>query len=172
MDKILKKLKGGDRRSIGRSEEVVKDVLNEPNLFAEIFNGMLHNDPIVRMRAADAIEKISSKHPEYIQPYKHKLINQVAKIEQQEVRWHVALMFSRLKITKKEKSNIVNILMGYLKDKSKIVKTFSMQALSDIAEKDNELKPQIINLIKDLVKTGSPAMQSRGKKLLKQLNKA
>ena len=151
---------------------MVKDVLNEPNLFAEIFNGMLHNDPIVRMRAADAIEKISSKHPEYIQPYKHKLINQVAKIEQQEVRWHVALMFSRLKITKKEKSNIVNILMGYLKDKSKIVKTFSMQALSDIAEKDNELKPQIINLIKDLVKTGSPAMQSRGKKLLKQLNKA
>ena len=83
---ILKKLSGGDRRSIGRVSEVVADVLDDPTLFEAVFCAMLGDDPVVRMRAADAIEKITARHPEYLQPYKTKLIQQVAKIEQQEVR--------------------------------------------------------------------------------------
>ena len=94
MDEILDKLKGGDRRSIGRANEVVVDVLDDPSLFGAVFEGMLSDDPLVRMRAADAIEKITAKHPDYLQPYKEILIEQVARSEQQEVRWHVAQLFT------------------------------------------------------------------------------
>jgi len=52
MGRILQKLKGGDLRSIGRAEEVVQDILNNPVLFAEVFEGMLDDDPLVRMRSA------------------------------------------------------------------------------------------------------------------------
>jgi hypothetical protein len=38
-----KKLEGGDRRSIGRSNEVAAEALAEPSLFAEILSGMLYN---------------------------------------------------------------------------------------------------------------------------------
>jgi len=93
MRKILDKLKGGDLRSIGRSEEVVLDILKNPALFKTVFEGMLDNDPRVRMRSADVLEKVSSKHPEYLQSFKSRLINEISKIEQQEVRWHVAQMF-------------------------------------------------------------------------------
>jgi len=96
MGGILQKLKGKDLRSIGRAEEVVYDILNNPALFAEVFEGILDDDPIVRMRSADALEKVSSKHPEYLQPFKNRLIYEVSQIEQQEVRWHVAQMFSYL----------------------------------------------------------------------------
>ena len=58
---ILEKLKGGDRRSIGRANEVVADVLRDPTLFDALFNGMLNDDPIVRMRSADAVEKITAQ---------------------------------------------------------------------------------------------------------------
>jgi len=84
--RVLKKLEGGDRRSIGRVNEVVADVLNDPTLFEVVFYGMLSDDPIIRMRSADAVEKITARHPEYLQPYKTKLIQQVAKIDQEEVR--------------------------------------------------------------------------------------
>lgn len=87
---LLLKLKSGDLRSIGKADEVVQDILNDPSLFKEVFEGMLNKDPVIRMRSADAIEKVSVKHPEYLQPFKSKLINHVSKIEQQEVRWHVA----------------------------------------------------------------------------------
>ena len=75
MSAILQKLKGGDRRSIGRAPEVVADILETPALFAEVFEGMHDSDPLVRMRSADALEKISAEHPEYLQPFKNRLIN-------------------------------------------------------------------------------------------------
>ncbi len=40
----------------------MKDVLKNPALFADVFEGMLHNEPVVRMRSADVLEKVSSKH--------------------------------------------------------------------------------------------------------------
>ena len=86
MSALLSKLSGGDRRSIGRSEDVAAEVLAKPSLFHELFSGMLDGDPIVRMRAADAVEKVTAKHPEWLKPYKRKLLGSVAAIDQQEVR--------------------------------------------------------------------------------------
>ena len=171
MSKILQKLRGDDLRSIGKADEVVQDILNDPSLFQEVFEGMLNKDPVIRMRSADAIEKVSAKRPEYLRPFKSKLINQISKIEQQEVRWHAAQMFSYIETSKIERNKIIKILLSYIEtDESKIVKTFSMQALADFAEKDEQIKPRMINLIKGMIKNGSPAIVSRGKKLLKQLN--
>jgi hypothetical protein len=82
----LNKLAGGDRRSIGKSNEVVADVIHGHSLFGLVFQGMLNDDPLIRMRSADATEKITVKHPEYLQPYKEILIKQIATSEQQEVR--------------------------------------------------------------------------------------
>jgi Glu-tRNA(Gln) amidotransferase subunit E-like FAD-binding protein len=171
MSKILQKLRGEDLRSIGKADEVVQDILNDPSLFQEVFEGMLNKDPVIRMRSADAIEKVSAKRPEYLRPFKSKLINQISKIEQQEVRWHTAQMFSYIETSKIERNKIIKILLSYIEtDESKIVKTFSMQTLADFAEKDEQIKPRIRNLIKGMIKNGSPAIVSRGKKLLKQLN--
>jgi hypothetical protein len=168
-DDLLRKLEGGDRRSIGRVPEVVAEVLDDPSLLAAVFDGMLSHDPIVRMRSADAVEKISAKHPDYLRPFKAVLIQQVARSQQQEVRWHVAQMLPRLDLGPEERASAVDILLGYLEDKSKIVKTFSMQALADLAEGDARLRPRILTVLKELTETGSPAMKSRGRKLLKRL---
>ncbi|UCG66210.1 MAG: hypothetical protein JSW12_04030 [Deltaproteobacteria bacterium] len=169
MNNVLKKLKGGDRRSIGRVNEVVADVLNEPSLFGTLFSGLFTNDPVIRMRSADAIEKITAQNPDYLQPYKKRLLEQVAKIEQQEVRWHVAQMVPRLELSRQERASIVEILLGYLTDKSSIVKTFSIQALVDLADNDTDLRRRVIPLLDELMRTGSPAMKTRGRKLLERL---
>jgi hypothetical protein len=63
----------------------------------------------------------------------------------------------------------VEILMGYLGDGSSIVRTFSMQALADLAVHDARLRLQVTQLIERLTKTGKPAVRSRGRKLLRQL---
>lgn len=166
MGDVLAKLKGGDRRSIGRADGVVADVLDNPRLFDAVIAGMLHHDPVVRMRAADVAEKVTRVHPEYLQRYKAMLLEEVAQVEQQEVRWHVAQMLPRLELSDEERAEAVEILLGYLEDESKIVKTSSMQALADLAEQDARLKEQVIPLLEELTRTGSPAMRSRGRKLL------
>ncbi len=171
MRKVLEKLAGGGRRSIGRSDEVVSDVLEDPTLFDAVFGSMLNEDPLIRMRSADAVEKITAEYPEYLPPYKEKLIQQVAGTEQQEVRWHVAQMLPRLSLTWEERAVVLSILLDYLNDESRFVRTFCMQALADLAEKDPSLRPRVIDLLTHLIKAGTPAMKSRGRKLLDKLNK-
>jgi len=86
MHPLLQKFEGGDRRSIGQSEEVVTDVLREPLLFKVLIDGLSLNDPVVLMRASDALEKASLINPKYLLPYKKKLITLAAEAEQNEVR--------------------------------------------------------------------------------------
>lgn len=111
-ENILERLKGGDLRSIGSADEIVVEILRKPSLFEEVFRGMTHTDSLVRMRSADVLEKVSRIHPEYLQPYKQRLMGEVAAIEQQEVRWHVAQMFSYLNLDKSERAKAAKILFS------------------------------------------------------------
>jgi hypothetical protein len=168
-NEVLEKLIGGDRRSIGRSDEVVEEVLADLALFDAVFTGMRDDDPIIRMRAADVVEKVSADHPECLAPFKQDLLGPMAAIEQQEVRWHVAQMIPRLDLDAEERLRAVDLLLGYTEDESKIVKTFAMQALSDLALADDGLRARVVPTIVALTETGSPAMRSRGRKLLAAL---
>jgi hypothetical protein len=162
--RLLEKLAGGDRRSIGRSNEVVAEVLQNPSLFGALFKGLYRDDPLIRIRAADAAEKITARQPEWLKQYKEELLRDIAVSDLQEVRWHVAQMLPRLTLTPAEHSK------GYLNDDSIIVKIFAMQALADLAKQDQSLHKEVIALVKSAMKTGTPAMKSRGRKLLKQLD--
>ena len=132
---------------------------------------MLGPDPLVRMRAADAVEKATRNHPEMLAQHK-RAIMEAARIDQQEVRWHVAQMLPRLKLTHQQRQTAISILFGYLEARSSIVRTFAMQALADFALRHVNLRPQVAPLLEHLTETGTPAMRSRGRKLLAQFAKA
>lgn len=165
---ILKMLAGGDRRSIGRANEVAALVLERPDLIDILFSGMVSDDPLVRMRCADAAEKVTALHPEYLRPYKRSLIGTLSRTEQAEVRWHVAPMLARLPLSQDEQKGVVEILLAYLHDRSSIVKTAALQALADLARRSAALRPLVHQRIEELSVIGTPAVQARGKKLLAQ----
>lgn len=166
---ILDVLKGGDRRSIGRSNQVVKIVRRQPELFPVLMDGMRHADELVRMRAADAVEKLTVTNPAWLRPFKVQLITLAASAKQQELRWHLAQVLPRLELSRKDRVMVVAVFRRYLKDQSRIVKTFAMQGLADLATQDPQLRTPIRRVISKLARTGSPSMKSRGCKLLLQL---
>ncbi len=166
---ILDELKGGDRRSIGRSNHVVVRLRHCPLLFPVLIDGMHHPDELVRMRAADAAEKLTVDHPQWLQPFKRRLMKAAVSTTQQELRWHLAQMLPRLELSRKERAAAVTILRGHLGDKSRIVRTCAMQGLVDLALQDSRLLNPIRQLIASLIRTGSPAMKSRGRLLLSRL---
>jgi hypothetical protein len=171
MSHILDRLQGGDRRSIGRSTEVVRAIMDDPALFPEVFEGMFSSDPIIRMRAADVIEKVSRKHPEYLQPFKSRLLSDVALVPQQEVRWHLARMFPHLNLTPEERERVISLLFTWVgsKDRSMIVKVNSLQSLAEFAQEDARLRITLVNTLQEVIQSGSPAMKARSRKLLKGL---
>jgi hypothetical protein len=165
MHPLLNKLEGGDHRSIGRSDEVARMVQAQPELFEVLICGIGLDDPLLRMRCADAAEKVSLQHPDWLQPYKRLLID-YSRIEQKEVRWHIASMLARLSLTARQQRHVIEILLSWTQDRSSIVKTFSMQALADIASRDEALLPAVRQHIQELCVIGTPAMKARGRKLL------
>jgi hypothetical protein len=163
---ILDQLRGGDRRSIGRVPQVVQEVSNNPELAGELVVGLLSDDPIIRMRAADALEKVSKERPALLDPFKDVLLSAAADSEQQEVKWHLAQMLPRLKLSQKEKDVVVSILRSYLGDQSSIVKVCALQAMAEFAVNDKRLISSVKPIIERACRNGTPAMRARGRKLI------
>jgi hypothetical protein len=121
------------------------------------------------MRAADAVEKISREKPELLRPYKKELLGLIHEAEEKEVRWHLALMAPRLALNAKELTLAAAALKNYLGDRSSIVRTCALQALSDLAEQSPERVSEVTELLHQAARTGTAAMKARSRKLLLRL---
>ena len=166
---LLALLTGGDRRSIGRADQVVAAVLQSPGLFPQLMAGLWSDNSLVRMRAADAVEKISRGKPALLRRYKKELLGLMHEAEEKEVRWHLALLASRLKLNAKERAIAIAALKNYLEDPSSILRTFALQALADLAADDEVLRVEIVERLQQAARAGTAAMKARSRRLLARL---
>ncbi len=65
--------------------------------------GLRNSDSLVRMRAAHAAEKVSLRRPDLLEPFKAKLLQMLAEATEQELRWHLAQMVPRLRLSKQDR---------------------------------------------------------------------
>jgi HEAT repeat protein len=166
--KISAMLEGRDRRSIGRADEVARLVLREPRRFGQLIELLSDENPVLRMRAVDAVEKVSAEKPRLLDRYKTELLGRLAEAGEIELRWHLALMVPRLRLTAPERHRAAVAFERYLGDRSSLVKTFALQGLADLARSDRSLRAKVKQLIENAVQSGTPAMKARARKLLKE----
>ena len=172
MPTIYDLLTGNDLRSIGKSNEVVQLVTNDPVLFGEVFDGIFHSNKVVRARCADAIEKVAVRFPEMIQKKKSVILKNLNKFEQKEVIWHIALIIGYLKLSPKELVKAFDILHKWLNtSNSIIVKVACMQSLATHAMKNKKLIKSVRDEIEKQMLTGAPAIKARGRHLLADFDK-
>ncbi|MCX6026687.1 MAG: hypothetical protein NTY23_10595 [Chloroflexi bacterium] len=169
-DDIREMLRGGDRRSIGRVPQALKRLDADPRLVGQLVAALGDADPVVCMRAADALEKASLPDASALQKHKRALLRLAGSTAQQEVRWHLAQMIPRLHLWPAERRAVARTLQRYLTDQSSIVRTFALQALADLAQVDSALRPLALRSLRQAVRTGTPAMRSRAARLLHQLS--
>src|SRR5208283_4610830 len=168
---ILALLEGGDRRTIGRSDQVAAIVSSDPELFPALIRGLWSADPLVRMRAADAAEKLTRKRRELLQPYRKELLGLMNETPQQELRWHLAVMIPRLALNARERQRAISSLNTYLEDRSSIVKTFALQGLADLAQDEPGIQPRVLEILRQATRNGTAAMKARSRKLLTRLER-
>lgn len=164
-------LKGGDRRSIGRANKVAALVASNPESFPDLISNLWSDDSIVRMRAADAAEKITRENPQLLQRHKKELLGLLGETHQAEVRWHLAAMIPRIELTAGERRRAAVALETYLDDRSSIVKTFALQGLADLAVRDRSMRSDVVEKLREATRSGTPAMKARSRKLLANLER-
>jgi len=90
---------------------------------------------------------------------------------ERELRWHLAVMIPRLPLNARERQIAISSLTRYLEDRSSIVKTFALQGLGDLAQKEPSVRPKVVETLREATRNGTPAMKARSRKLLVRLER-
>lgn len=167
MGRLHDQLKGGDRRSIGAADAVALKAQESRRAFDQLVEGLCHEDPLVRMRCADALEKASALRPQRLVGHEAALLA-AAHSDQAEVRWHVAQMAPRVQWPPRQRARIVAWLTECLRQKSNILRTTALTALVEMAANDPELRAKSRTLLKQALASRSPSMRARARRLLRQ----
>ncbi len=163
---LIKYLKGGDLRSVARVDKLVILIKSQKD-FDGLFQYLYSNDRLIVMRAADAIEKVSLKNSEYLDEYTQDIINLMNVAIDKELKWHLALISSRLDLLVEDLKVVWDKLTFWATDKreSKIVRVNSIQALFDLASKNEELKRDFSLTIQTIKNENIPSINARLRKL-------
>jgi hypothetical protein len=159
-------LKGGDRRSIGRADEVFASVRRNPTRFDELWSCLSSEYPLVRMRAADALEKLSRKDATGFDKHKKELLSSGLDDGTAEVRWHLIAITSRLTLSAKEAAHFIAYCDDLLReDGSRIVKVAALQAACDLALKRPSLASAFLHMLMFARSAPWPSVRARAKKI-------
>jgi hypothetical protein len=165
-------LTGGRPLFVGRVREVAALMLSQPKKTSQLIECLWDEDAGVANRAADALERATFHEPALAQPWKDSLLGLLAEAEQNKLRWNLALVVPRLELTVPECRRVATILQTYLEDRSSIVKTLAMQGLADLTRQDPALLPEVLDMLRILARSGTPAQRARGRILLKRFEAA
>lgn len=166
---IRRMLEPGARLDAGRVWEVVELVEGRPSSLAQLVECLWDDNAAVASRAADALERLTRDRPQKAQRWKGPLLGLMAETTEKKVRWNLALLVPRLKLTVAECRRIAEILNSYLDDSSSIVKTAALHGMADLTRQDPEMLADVSDLLRVAGRSGTPAMRARSRILLKAL---
>lgn len=165
-NRIRKNVHGKDLRSIGNVNEIVTSVQTQQQ-FDVLFKNLLSHERIIEMRSADAVEKLTKKHPEWLQKHKPLLLELLHNSTNKELNWHLAQLVSRLSLTDIELYVVWDKLAYWMlnRNESRIVRVNSLQALYDLSIENSSLLQALRSLVQQVHHEAIPSINARLRKL-------
>ena len=159
----------GNRLAVGRAKEVAAILLDHPKKAAQVVECLWDEDAGVANRAADALERASYSNSNLLAPWKEALLGRMVDATENKLRWNLALMAPRMALTVAETERTAVVLQSWLDDRSSIVKTCAMHGLAGLARWNTAMLPEVMDMLRLLSRSGTPAMRARGRILLKRM---
>jgi hypothetical protein len=153
----------------GRAFDAAVMVLEKPRLARQLIECLWDEDEGVAGRAADALETVVGEHPQVTQAWKEALVGLLVETRAIKLRWHLTLIVTKLKLTLPECRRAADVFTGWLDDRSSIVKTCAMQGLAELTLQNLSMKDEVLDLLRELTRSGTPAMRARGRHLVSQM---
>ena len=161
-------LLGKDLRSIARVNALVKEVRDQ-EAFDDLFKLLLHHERLLVMRAADAVEKVTVRRPEFLLPHKHQLFALLKGAIHKELKWHLALIITRVPLSPEELEDVWTDLNYWLQNanESKIVRVNALQGLFDLSRRYPGMGRRFKEALSQVHHERIPSIQARVRKLEK-----
>jgi HEAT repeat protein len=169
MNQLLQWLSGGDLRSDGMSNEVADIVLENPDLFDELLEGLSESDDVIRGRSADALEKVSRYRPDLLADRVSELIVVARNDTVAMVKMHVAMILGHLADHEEKVEEMTCALLDLLQDESVFVRSWAIVSLCLVGRIYPNRRNKIVNEISRLRKDSSIAIRSKVQKAVNLL---
>lgn len=162
---------GGKSNSLGRVNEVIELVLGDRFRLEELYGCLFAEDAWVRMRAADALEKVCRVHPDWLQPYIDRFSEDLATSTQASIQWHLAQIYEQVDLTPEQKRFAIDWLKRLLSTKEVdwIVAANAMDTLVKFTRDGAFAADEMVALLKVQQGHKSKAVVRRADKLLGEL---
>lgn len=162
-------LAGGDRRSTGASAKTARRMATDDLLVGEAILLMSHHDPIVAMRAADALEKASRSAPVMLQPHRARLLRIARRSDQPELVWHLAQMLPRLRLTSRQANTVGAWLARVFESAgSRIARANALEGLVTLAAHHPGVRSAARQVLKSAAGSPVPAIAARARRLARR----
>ena len=136
-------LTGGHPNSLGRTLEVVDQVLARPDRFGELFDCYRSEDAVVRLRTSSAMKRVEAERHDLLVPYIDRFIQEIGELDQASAQWTLAQLFDRLSsdMNQSQRKAALTIMKRNLASHDDwIVLNTTMETLTDWAGEDQALK--------------------------------
>jgi hypothetical protein len=153
---------------------IVKYIGADKQRFSELLDIFSEGDYRLTQRAAWPLAYIAEEQPQLVKPQLRQLVKLLDLPLHDAVRRNVIRLLQDMKIPSSLAGKITDRCFGYLRSAEAPValKAFSMSALANICKSYPELIPELRSAIEELLLfKDSAAIRSRGRKVLKQLDK-
>lgn len=162
---------GGKSNSLGRVNEVINQVLHNQSRLNELYDCLFNDDAWIRMRAADALEKVCRKHPDWLQPYIDRSFNELIASSQPSIQWHLAQIYKQVSLTNDQKWIAIRWLKKLLSSKEVdwIVAANAMDTLAYFSQEGSVAKSDLIALLRIQQQHKSKSVVRRANKHLANL---
>ncbi len=148
--------------------------IEKPEIFTALMDVAVYSKKPHSWRAAYVMDKLYDKEPDRIRPYIPKIIEQLRVEQHHGKKRHFLKLISQDNIP----SDYMGFLMDYCLDafvseKEPVAnRVHAMQIMYNISESEPELKTELLEIIQQEIEHHpTPGIRSRGKKLVKQLQK-
>lgn len=154
--------------------KIVNWIGNNQQRFDELFQLFVNDEYRVVQRAGWPLSYCVIEHPHFIKKHWKQLIGNLKKPNLHDaVKRNSIRLMQDLEIPEKFHGEIMDICFKYLESptESLAVKVFSMAVLGNFAKLYPDIKSELKLLIEDQLPHQTAGFKSRGKKVLKQLEK-
>lgn len=157
-----------------QSVNIARWIGGDTERFAQLMKLFLRGDHRMAVRTAWIISHCADEHPEIILPWIAKLVKCASDLKAPgAVQRNVVRVLQYIDIPRVHQGRVADLCFSFLQD-PKIpiaVKAFSITVLAHIAEQEPDLKHELSLVIEQMLPYSSAGIQSRARKVLKQLSK-
>lgn len=172
----MKELSEEELLAIVRSWEnlafVVRHITDHPEHLDALMRLAFDDSDARNWRAAWMVDKIHEKYPELVIPYLPQMIDFVLTTRNAGKKRHLLKLISLNELPKDRMAELLNFSIETFTSPAEpiAVRAHAMQALYNIARKEPDLGPELIELIRqEMEYHGSAGIKARGRKIIQKL---